>query len=128
MTTPPTVLVVEDNALNLKLVRDVLEHAGYTVLVAASGEEGVDVATSGGPDLVLMDLQLPGIDGVEALHRLRGDSAVADVPVVAVTAFAMAEDRARAYAEGFDGYLAKPISVRSLPTQVAGFLRGERDG
>jgi two-component system, cell cycle response regulator DivK len=126
--TAPRILVVEDNPLNLKLVRDVLQVAGYEVLEARSGEEGLEVARAAVPDLVLMDLQLPGIDGVEALRRLRGDPAIADVPVVAVTAFAMAEDRTRAYAEGFDGYLAKPISVRSLPTQVAGFLRGERDG
>ena len=71
VTAPPTVLVVEDNALNLKLIRDVLEHAGFTVLVATSGEEGVDVATRGGLDLVLMDLQLPGIDGTEAMRRIR---------------------------------------------------------
>jgi CheY-like chemotaxis protein len=118
------VLVVEDNELNLKLVRDVLQVAGYEVLEARSGEEGLEVAHAAVPDLVLMDLQLPGIDGVETLHRLRSDPLIAGLPVVAVTAFAMAGDRARAYAEGFDGYLAKPISVRSLPSQVAGFLAG----
>jgi CheY-like chemotaxis protein len=118
------VLVVEDNPLNLKLVRDVLRVAGYEVLEARSGEEGLEVAHTEAPDLVLMDLQLPGIDGVETLHRLRSDPVVAGLPVVAVTAFAMAEDEARAYAEGFDGYLAKPISVRALPGQVARFLSG----
>jgi len=125
--TGPRVLVVEDNPLNLKLVRDVLRAAGYDVVEARSGEDGLRVAHESPPDIVLMDLQLPGIDGVETLRRLRLDPAVADVPVVAVTAFAMREDRERAYADGFDGYLAKPISVRALPSQVARFLTGGGD-
>jgi CheY-like chemotaxis protein len=116
-----TVLVVEDNALNLKLVRDVLAHAGYLIVEATSGEEGVRLAAEVHPDLVLMDLQLPGIDGAEALRQLRGTAAGA-VPVVAVTAFAMDEDREKAERDGFDGYLRKPISVRALPQQVRHFL------
>ncbi|KQS97023.1 response regulator [Cellulomonas sp. Leaf395] len=123
------ILVVEDNALNLKLIRDVLQVGGYDVVEARSGEEGVHLAHDCSPDLVLMDLQLPGIDGVEALHQIRQDPVVGDVPVVAVTAFAMEEDRERAYADGFDGYLSKPISVRALPSQVDAFLvRGHPHG
>ena len=117
------ILVVEDNPLNLKLIRDVLVLLGYDVMEARSGEEGVHLAHQQVPDLVLMDLQLPGIDGVEALRLLRLDPAVSDVPVVAVTAFAMKEDRQRAVANGFDGYLSKPISIRALPAQVEAFLR-----
>jgi len=120
--TGARILVVEDNSLNLKLMRDVLQHRGFEVVEARSGEEGVHLAHSCAPDLVLMDLQLPGIDGVEALHQIRGDPSVADVPVVAVTAFAMQEDRDRAYSDGFDGYLSKPISVRALPAQIEAFL------
>ena len=81
-----TVLVVEDNALNLKLVRDVLGHAGYRVLEAGDAERGIALAREEGPDLILMDIQLPGIDGVEALGRLRADAATAGIPVVALTA------------------------------------------
>ena len=118
----PRVLVVEDNALNLKLVRDVLQHAGYDVAEAATGELGVASAASEPPDLVLLDLQLPGIDGHETLRRLRDGVLPDGVPVVAVTALAMAEDRDRAQRAGFDGYLEKPISPRSLPAQVERFL------
>jgi CheY-like chemotaxis protein len=129
--TGPRILVVEDNALNLKLVRDVLQHAGYDVVEARSGEEGVRVAAECSPDLVLMDLQLPGIDGVEALRQLRQQSqgqgaAARHMPVVAVTAFAMKEDHARAADAGFDGYVEKPISVRALPGQVEEFLAAGR--
>jgi two-component system, cell cycle response regulator DivK len=116
-----TILVVEDNALNLKLVRDVLTHAGYRILEAASGEEGVRLASEARPDLVLMDLQLPGIGGAEALRQLRTTAGLT-MPVVAVTAFAMDEDRAQAERDGFDGYLRKPISVRALPEQVKQLL------
>jgi two-component system, cell cycle response regulator DivK len=116
--TAATVLVVEDNPLNLKLVRDVLGHAGYRVLEAADAERGIALARSQRPDIVLMDIQLPGIDGVEALGRLRADPATAGIPVVALTAFAMKDDRERLLAAGFDGYLEKPVSVRALPGQV----------
>lgn len=122
------VLVVEDNPLNLKLVRDVLTASGYEVVPAITGEEGVSLAASCRPDLVLMDLQLPDFDGYEALRRLRQDAALATVPVVAVTAFAMREDRERARTSGFDGYLEKPISIRELPAQVGAFIgRGRTD-
>ena len=120
------ILVVEDNPLNLKLVRDVLGAAGYDVVAAASGEEGLREAVAQPPDLVLMDLQLPGIDGFETMRRLRQGPLAADVPVVAVTASAMAEDQANAARAGFDGYLEKPISVRALVGEVEGFLRGGR--
>jgi two-component system, cell cycle response regulator DivK len=122
--TPRRILVVEDNPLNLKLVRDVLQFAGYEVIEAHSGEEGVRAAEADPPDLVLMDLQLPGIDGTEALHRLRQGPLGCDVPVVAVTAFAMAEDRERASDAGFDGYIEKPISVRDLTRQIEVILDG----
>jgi two-component system cell cycle response regulator DivK len=126
--TPRRILVVEDNPLNSKLVRDVLEFAGYAIVEARSGEEGLRLAEEDPPDLVLMDLQLPGIDGIETLRRLRQQSLGKDVPVVAVTAFAMAEDHQRAAIAGFDGYVEKPISVRALPGQVEAFLAkaGER--
>jgi two-component system cell cycle response regulator DivK len=117
------VLLVEDNEKNLKLARDVLEFAGFTVLVAMTGEEAVSRARDALPDLVLMDLQLPGIDGHEALARLRSDDATAAIPVVALTAFAMQQDRDRAAAEGFDGYLEKPINVRQFPQQVRDHLK-----
>ena len=116
------ILVVEDNARNLKLMRDVLDFAGFEVVAASSAEEGLAIALERPPDLVLMDLQLPGIDGTEALRRLRRSPRTESVPVVAVTAFAMKDDRERALIAGFDGYLEKPISVRALPTQVRGFL------
>jgi two-component system, cell cycle response regulator DivK len=122
--TPRRILVVEDNPLNLKLVRVVLQPAGYDVIEAQSGEEALRVAQEDPPDLVLMDLQLPGIDGTETLHRLRQGPLARDVPVIAVTAFAMAEDRQRAALAGFDGYVEKPISVRELPGQIEAFLEG----
>jgi two-component system cell cycle response regulator DivK len=122
MTSPPLILIVEDNPRNLKLVRDVLEHTGYTTLAADRAELGLELARERGPDLVLMDVQLPGMDGVEALGRLRADPATAAMPVVAVTAFAMEADRARLLAAGFDDYIEKPISVRELPRRVAALI------
>ena len=118
------ILVVEDNERNLKLLRDVLEYAGYDVRVARTGEDGVTLAVKEPPDLVLMDLQLPGIDGTEALRQLRESPRTADIPVVAVTAQAMKQDRERALDAGFDGYVEKPISVRAFPDQVRRFLSG----
>jgi two-component system cell cycle response regulator DivK len=120
---PGRILVVEDNPKNLKLVRDVLQYSGYEVIEATSGEDGVRLAATEDPDLILMDLQLPGIDGAEALRRIRASEQTRDVPVVAVTAFAMDDDRQNAFDSGFTGYVEKPISVRRLPQQVRDFLR-----
>jgi two-component system cell cycle response regulator DivK len=119
------ILVVEDNLKNLKLVRDVLEYAGYEVVVAESGERGIELAIETTPDLVLMDLQLPGMDGTETLQRLRELPATKGIPVVAVTAFAMEEDREKALANGFDGFVEKPISVRALAAQLEHFINEE---
>jgi two-component system, cell cycle response regulator DivK len=119
------ILIVEDNERNLKLLRDVLEYAGYDVRAARTAEDGITLAVSEPPDLVLMDLQLPGIDGMEALRRLRASPRTAGIPVVAVTAQAMKHDRERALEAGFDGYVEKPISVRAFPDQVRGFLPAE---
>jgi CheY-like chemotaxis protein len=122
------ILVVEDNERNLKLLRDVLEYAGYEVCAARTAEDGIALAVSKPPDLVLMDLQLPGIDGVEALRRLRQSPRTAGIPVVAVTAQAMKQDRERALAAGFDGYVEKPIGVRAFLDQVRRFLPVEEGG
>ncbi|HKA84951.1 MAG TPA: response regulator [Acidimicrobiales bacterium] len=122
--TDGLILVVEDNETNLKLVRDVLQFEGYDVLEARTGEDGVTLATERVPDLVLMDVQLPGMDGVEALHRLRSGAETASIPVVAVTALAMKDDRTRLLDAGFDGYLEKPISARELGDHVRGYLDG----
>ncbi|HVD22768.1 MAG TPA: response regulator [Lapillicoccus sp.] len=124
--TTGRILVVEDNDKNLKLTRDVLEFAGYTVEVATTGEEAVAQALASVPDLILMDLQLPGMDGHEALARLRADPDTQRVPVVALTASAMPMDRERALSAGFDGFLEKPISVREFPDQVRRHLRKRR--
>ena len=117
------VLLVEDNPRNLKLARDVLEYAGFSVTAVMSGEEVLPAALAALPDVILMDLQLPGIDGHAALERLRGDPQTAGIPVVAVSAFAMQADRERALDAGFDGYLEKPISVHDFPAQVRGHVR-----
>jgi two-component system, cell cycle response regulator DivK len=108
------VLIVEDNEKNMKLVRDVLQATGYSTLEATTGEEAVELALSQAPALVLMDVQLPGIDGVEALERMRQNERTASIPVLALTAQAMSGDRERFLEAGFDGYLAKPVDVREL--------------
>jgi two-component system, cell cycle response regulator DivK len=116
------ILIVEDNEKNLKLVRDVLRFHRYQTLEAVNAETGISLAAHHQPDLVLMDIQLPGIDGVTALGRLRGDPTTAAIPVVALTAFAMKDDQARLLQAGFDGYLVKPISVKEFPGQIAELL------
>jgi two-component system cell cycle response regulator DivK len=105
------VLVVEDNDLNMKLFRDVLQATGYRTLEATSGEDALELVAEHAPDLVLMDSQLPGIDGFETLRRLREDARTAPTQVVALTAQAMAGDRERFLDGGFDGYISKPIDV-----------------
>ena len=116
------ILIVEDNPLNLKLVRDVLTVSGYEVVAAPSGEEGVTLAQTCAPDLVLMDIQLPGIDGYEATRRIRAVPALAAVPIIAVTSYALSGDEAKTRAAGCDGYVAKPFSPRQLLAKIREFL------
>ena len=118
-----TVLIVEDNARNLKLVRDVLGFAGFECLAARDAEAGIELARARRPDVVLMDINLPGMTGFEALAALRADALTAAIPVLAVTAYAMKDDRARLLAAGFDAYVEKPVSVRELPGQVEALIR-----
>jgi two-component system, cell cycle response regulator DivK len=108
------ILIVEDNPKNLKLVRDTLQVKGYRTIEAGTGEDGVELARARQPALVLMDIQLPGISGVEAFRRLRADPATQSIPVIAVTASVMAQERQKVMASGFDGFQGKPISVREL--------------
>jgi two-component system cell cycle response regulator DivK len=119
------ILVVEDNEKNMKLFRDVLEAKGYRVLEARTGAEAVELAAQHGPDLVLMDIQLPDIGGVEALDRLRADEHTEALPVVALTAQAMDGDRERFLAAGFDGYMSKPVDIAAFVAMVQQHCEGE---
>jgi len=112
------VLIVEDNEKNTKLFRDVLQATGYRTLEAETAEAGIELAREHAPALVLMDVQLPGIDGVEALRRLRADERTGTIPVLALTAQAMHGDRDRFVEAGFDGYLSKPVDVAALIAAV----------
>jgi two-component system cell cycle response regulator DivK len=121
-----TILIVEDNEKNMKLARDVLRAKGYETLEAVTGEEGVRVAIEKKPDLVLMDIQLPGISGIEALRQLRLDPGCARIPVVAFTASVMQADRSEISAAGFDGFLSKPINIREFIDTVKRLVEGGR--
>jgi two-component system, cell cycle response regulator DivK len=112
------ILVVEDNDKNMKLFRDVLNATGYDTLEATTGEDAVELARTRSVALVLMDVQLPGMDGVEALEQLRRDARTASIPVLAVTAQAMSGDEQRFRNAGFDGYLSKPVDIASLLAAV----------
>jgi two-component system cell cycle response regulator DivK len=120
------ILIVEDNEKNLKLVRDLLQLRGYRTLEAGTAGEGIRLATANTPDLILKDIQLPDLDGEAALGRLRAEPGTAGIPVIALTAQAMAGDRERLLRAGFAGYLAKPISVREFPEQVREFCERAR--
>jgi two-component system cell cycle response regulator DivK len=122
------ILIVEDNEKNMKLVRDILRVKGYRTLEAGTAEQGLALANEQRPDLILMDIQLPDLDGVAALKRLRSEPATASIPAVALTAFAMKEDQERFMAAGFDGYVMKPINVREFPEQVRQFCERARQG
>lgn len=115
----PTVLVVEDNPTNMKLAVMILEHAGYRVLRAEDAADGIALAREQTPGLVLMDIQLPGMDGLDATRILKADSSTRDIPVVALTAFAMTGEEARIRAAGCDGYIAKPIDYHLFLAEVA---------
>ena len=116
------ILIVEDNDKNMKLLRDVLDHHGYRTLEAVTGEEGVDLAREHLPTLILMDIQLPGIDGIEAFEQLAADPVTKDIPVIAVTASAMQEERVRIEAVGFVGYQPKPIRLKEFMAALEGVL------
>ena len=116
------ILIVEDNEKNRKLVRDVLAFTGYRLAEAETGEDGVRLARELHPDLVLMDIQLPGINGIAALGQIRQDPAIAHTPVIAVTASAMTQDRQKIMAAGFDGYQSKPINVKEFLAAVRAML------
>jgi CheY-like chemotaxis protein len=120
------ILVVDDNLINLKLIRTVLSLEGYTVLSAMDGEEALRVIHTCHPNLILMDLQLPGIDGLELTRRIKTDLDMMDIKVIAVTAFAMKGDEEKARAAGCDGYITKPIDTRTLPKIVAAFSKPGR--
>lgn len=116
------ILIVEDNEKNLKLARDVLQFKGYRTLEAGTAEDGVELAKAHKPDLILMDIQLPCMDGITALQQLRADPETAALKVIALTAFAMQGERERFRAAGFQGYLTKPLDIKQFPDQVRGFV------
>ena len=118
------VLIVEDNEKNMKLFRDVLSAKGYRTLEATSGAQAIELALEHVPDLVLMDIRLPDIDGVEALGLLRSDERTTSIPVVVVTAQAMRGDRERFLAAGFDGYVPKPVDIAELAATVREHCEG----
>jgi CheY-like chemotaxis protein len=124
--TGALILIVEDNDKNRKLVRDVLTFKGYEVIESETGEEGLRLARERSPSLVLMDIRLPGIDGVEALRRLRAEETTRGIPVLAMTASVMSEDRQKIMAAGFDGYQSKPINVTDFVAAVAQLLERRR--
>ena len=120
------ILVVDDDARNLRLVITALEQAGHDVLTAEGGAEGVAVALANAPDLVIMDVQMPGMDGIAALRRLRAEPRTAALKVAAFTALAMKGDAERLIDEGFDGYLEKPIRYKIFLASVMVLLQGKR--
>ena len=121
------VLIVEDNEKNLKLVRDILQVKGYETVEAMTGEDGVRLAAERMPDLVLMDIQLPGMNGIDALRALRADPKTGKIPVIAVTASVMQQDRKLIMDAGFDAYVGKPINLREFLDAVRHALERRND-
>jgi len=120
------ILIVEDNEKNLKLARDVLRFHGYRTVEAADGESAITMSIEHLPALILMDIQLPGIDGIAAMKRIRADDRTKHIPTVALTASVMTGDRERFDDAGFDGFIAKPIEVKNFPGQVRAYLDAKR--
>jgi two-component system, cell cycle response regulator DivK len=118
VTDSPLVLIVEDNDKNMKLARDLLQYAGLRTLEATTAEDGIALAQRDRPNLVLMDIQLPGMDGITALRKLREDERTSAIPVVALTASVMKSDRERFDAAGFDAFMQKPVDVRTFASEV----------
>jgi len=124
---PKKILIVEDNQDNRELVIKVLRNKGFELAEAADGEEAIERAVSEKPDLILLDISLPKLDGYEVARRLKSMEEFREVPIVAFTAHAMKGDREKVIAEGFDGYISKPINVREFPDQLKLYLRGKRE-
>ena len=122
------ILVVDDNATNLKLARVLLRGEGYEVQTATDAEDALRLLATFRPRLILMDIQLPGMDGLELTRRLKADAASKDIVILALTAYAMKSDEERALGAGCDGYIAKPIDIDSLPKVIAGHLLSKRGG
>ena len=116
------ILVVEDQADNRRILRDLLTSVGYEILEAVTGDEGVTLAATQHPDLILMDIQLPRIDGYEATRRIKADPELRHIPIIAVTSYALSGDDAQAFAAGCDAYVAKPFSTRALLAKVRAYL------
>ncbi len=116
------ILIVEDNPGNLKLIRDILQFRGYTTLEAETAEVGLTLARERQPALILMDVQLPGMDGRTATKALKADPSTQQIPVIAMTAFAMKGDRESLLADGFDGYMSKPINTKEVPQLIERYL------
>ena len=119
---PAKILVVDDTPHNIRLLEAILLPRGYAVVAATSGPEALELVARERPDLVLLDIVMPGMDGHAACRRLRADPATARIPVVALTAFAMKDDERRFLGAGFDGYMVKPLAIRELPSRVRAFL------
>lgn len=117
-----TILIVEDNEKNMKLVRDILQHQGHTTLEAVTGADGVRIAKEAKPDLVLMDIQLPDIDGIAALREIRRERALDAIPVLAVSASVMPDEQQKIVTSGFDAFITKPINLRQFLDTVKQFL------
>jgi two-component system, cell cycle response regulator DivK len=120
------ILIIEDNEKNMKLVRDVLQVKGYETMEAGTAEDGLAMAAARKPDLVLMDIQLPGMNGIEAIGELRSNGATADIPVIAVTASVMQQDRKLITEAGFDAYLGKPLDLKEFLDTVKRVLESPR--
>ena len=120
---PKTILIVEDNELNTRVFQEVLQAHGYECLVTADGLEAIDLADKHRPDLILMDIQLPGISGIEVTRRLKATEELRHIPVIAVTAFAMKGDEERIRGSGCDGYLPKPIRISTLIEKIEEYLK-----
>lgn len=112
------ILIIEDNEKNRKLARDVLQVKGYQTIESETAEEGLKLAVEKSPNLILMDIQLPGMDGITAMKRLKADPTTAGIPIIAITASAMTHNRTTMLAEGFDGYQTKPISLKEFLGEV----------
>jgi len=117
------ILIVEDNEFNLELISDILEMRGYEIISTDNGEDAIRLAKKAHPDLILMDIQLPVMDGYETTRRIKRDPELKHIPVIAVTSFAMKGDKEKVIEAGCEGYIVKPIDTRKLPEIVEGYLR-----